>query len=150
MRHVETVLDYLDRQAALRPDSVALADSKQQITFAQLADRSDRLAAALLRQGLKKQAIGVVARRSAEVPVLFFAVLKTGSFYVPLDPDMKAEKMAHICANADLRFVLDTEAAPELPDTVQVIDCSALWDTAADAELLQTVAAACAPQTRCI
>ena len=139
MRHVETVLDYLDRQAALRPDSVALADSKQQITFAQLADRSDRLAAALLRQGLKKQAIGVVARRSAEVPVLFFAVLKTGSFYVPLDPDMKPEKMAHICANADLRFVLDTEAAPELPDKVQVIDCSALWDTAADAELLQTV-----------
>lgn len=136
MRHVNTVLDYLDRQAALCPDAVALADARGQLTFGQLAAQTDCLATALLQQGIHREAVGVVARREAIVPALFFAVLKTGSFYVPIDPDLKEEKLAHICANANLRYVLDIQTAPALPSGVTPLDCSVLWDTPADPALL--------------
>lgn len=141
MCHVNTVLDYLDLQAARRPDCVALADAMQQITFAQLAERTDALATVLLQKGIRKEAVGVIARRSADVPALFFAVLKTGSFYVPLDPDLKPEKLAHICENARLRYVLDTQDAPALPEGIEAVDCSALWQLPADSALLAAVRA---------
>lgn len=139
MELVHTVLDYLDRQAGLRPDAVAVADSRHSLRFGQLSASTDALATALLQRGIHREAVGVVARRSAFVPALFLAVVKTGSFYVPLDPDLKPEKLAHICANAKLRFVLDLEAGIALPPEVTLLDCNPLWDTQPDFDRLRAV-----------
>ena len=140
MHQFHTVLDLLAQQAAENPDRIAVADANHTLTFGELARRSDALATVLLQHSLARQPVGVIARRSADVPALFFAVLKTGGFYVPLDPALKPEKLGHICENSGLRLVLDTQEPPPLPQGVHGVCCDdALWNAAADYRLLASV-----------
>ncbi len=44
----------LDTQAARRPDKVWLVHGDERVTFGEFSDRTDRLAAALRKHGLKK------------------------------------------------------------------------------------------------
>lgn len=148
MTHTTTVLEDLSRQIAAQPEAVAVADAADKWTFARLGDGSDRLASCLIRQGVQPgQPVGVVARRSAAVVALFLAVLKAGGFYVPLDPDWKPEKLAHVCANAGLRLVLDTQTPGPLPDGVTALVCGqAEWEAPADAAALSAIAARLRPE----
>lgn len=148
MTHTTTVLEDLARQIAAQPEAVAVADAADAWTFARLGDGSDRLASCLIRQGVQPgQPVGVVARRSAAVVALFLAVLKAGGFYVPLDPDWKLEKLAHVCANAGLQLVLDTQTPGPLPDGVTALVCGqAEWEAPADAAALSAIAARLRPE----
>lgn len=148
MTHTTSVLEDLARQIAAQPEAVAVADAADKWTFARLGDGSDRLASCLIRQGVQPgQPVGVVARRSAAVVALFLAVLKAGGFYVPLDPDWKLEKLAHVCANAGLQLVLDTQTPGPLPDGVTALVCGqAEWEAPADAAALSAIAARLRPE----
>ena len=148
MTHTTSVLEDLARQIAAQPEAVAVADAADKWTFARLGDGSDRLASCLIRQGVQPgQPEGVVARRSAAVVALFLAVLKAGGFYVPLDPDWKLEKLAHVCANAGLQLVLDTQTPGPLPDGVTALVCGqAEWEAPADAAALSAIAARLRPE----
>lgn len=148
MTHTTSVLEDLARQIAAQPEAVAVADAADKWTFARLGDGSDRLASCLIRQGVQPgQPVGVVARRSAAVVALFLAVLKAGGFYVPLDPDWKLEKLAHVCANAGLQLVLDTQTPGPLPDGVTALVCGqAEWEAPADAAALAAIAARLRPE----
>lgn len=148
MTHTTSVLEDLARQIAAQPEAVAVADAADKWTFARLGDGSDRLASCLIRRGVQPgQPVGVVARRSAAVAALFLAVLKAGGFYVPLDPDWKLEKLAHVCANAGLQLVLDTQTPGPLPDGVTALVCGqAEWEAPADAAALSAIAARLRPE----
>lgn len=148
MTHTTTVLEDLARQIAAQPEAVAVADAADTWTFARLGDGSDRLASCLIRQGVQPgQPVGVVARRSAAVVVLFLAVIKAGGFYVPLDPDWKPEKLAHVCANAGLQLVLDTQMPGPLPDGVTALVCGQVeWEAPADTAALAAIAARLRPE----
>ena len=148
MTHTTSVLEDLARQIAAQPEAVAVADAADKWTFARLGDGSDRLASCLIRRGVQPgQPVGVVARRSAAVVALFLAVLKAGGFYVPLDPDWKLEKLAHVCANAGLQLVLDTQTPGPLPDGVTALVCGqAEWEAPADAVALAAIAARLRPE----
>lgn len=148
MTHTTTVLEDLARQIAAQPEAVAVADAADTWTFARLGDGSDRLASCLIRQGVQPgQPVGVVARRSAAVVALFLAVIKAGGFYVPLDPDWKPEKLAHVCANAGLQLVLDTQMPGPLPDGVTALVCGqAEWEAPADTAALSAIAARLRPE----
>ena len=148
MTHITSVLEDLARQIAAQPEAVAVADAADKWTFARLGDGSDRLASCLIRRGVQPgQPVGVVARRSAAVVALFLAVLKAGGFYVPLDPDWKLEKLAHVCANAGLQLVLDTQTPGPLPDGVTALVCGqAEWEAPADAAALSAIAARLRPE----
>lgn len=148
MTHTTSVLEDLARQIAAQPEAVAVADAADKWTFARLGDGSDRLASCLIRRGVQPgQPVGVVARRSAAVVALFLAVLKAGGFYVPLDPDWKLEKLAHVCANAGLQLVLDTQTPGPLPDGVTALVCGqAEWEAPADAAALAAIAARLRPE----
>ena len=148
MTHTTSVLEDLARQIAAQPEAVAVADAADKWTFARLGDGSDRLASCLIRRGVQPgQPVGVVARRSAAVVALFLAVLKAGGFYVPLDPDWKLEKLAHVCANAGLQLVLDTQTPGPLPDGVTALVCGqAEWEAPADAAALSAIAARLRPE----
>lgn len=148
MTHTTSVLEDLARQIAAQPEAVAVADAADKWTFARLGNGSDRLASCLIRRGVQPgQPVGVVARRSAAVVALFLAVLKAGGFYVPLDPDWKLEKLAHVCANAGLQLVLDTQTPGPLPDGVTALVCGqAEWEAPANAAALSAIAARLRPE----
>lgn len=141
------VLEDLARQAAERPQAIAVADATQCWSFAQLAAGSDALASTLLRRGVQKgQAVGVVARRSAAVIAMFLAVVKAGGFYVPIDPDWKPEKLRHVCENSGLTLLLDTIAPTVLPPQCDGLVCDdALWQAPVEQAALAAIRAELQP-----
>ncbi|HEV2782401.1 MAG TPA: amino acid adenylation domain-containing protein [Actinophytocola sp.] len=95
------------RQAAATPDAVALSDEHTSLTFAELDERTDRLARRLVAQGAgPERIVAVILPRSAAVVETILAVLKSGAAYLPIEPDQPEDRIAAILADADPVLVL--------------------------------------------
>lgn len=96
---------FLDMTAAEHPDQIAAITSAElplvgrkhaSITYAELADASDRLAAALADMGVKKgDRVGIVLPNCTQFVIAFFAILKAGGIVVANNPLYPAPKMQH-------------------------------------------------------
>ena len=88
-------------QVAVIDDS---ADPAVPLTYAELAERVNRLARLLIGAGVGPESVVAVAmRRSVDLVVAMNAVLQAGGAYVPIDPDHPAERNTHILSSAKPR-----------------------------------------------
>ncbi|WP_395822811.1 amino acid adenylation domain-containing protein [Collimonas sp.] len=91
----DSVLVQFARHVGETPHRIALADADTQLTFAELDDASDRVALALQQHGAAaERPIAISIERSVHFVVALLAVLKSGSYAVPLDPALPAERLA--------------------------------------------------------
>jgi hypothetical protein len=68
------------------PDAVALVDGEDEVTYAELDDRAERMAAGLRALGVEAGSlVGIALEPGAEVVTSMLAVLKAGCTYVPMD-----------------------------------------------------------------
>jgi amino acid adenylation domain-containing protein len=73
-------------QAAVTPSALAVRDGKQQVSFLELEQRSNRLARHLQELGVGAETpVGLYFERSIDFVTAALAVLKAGGAYVPLD-----------------------------------------------------------------
>lgn len=90
------VLQMWSRAAERNASAAAVRDDVNVLTYAQLAQRSDSLALALIEKGVGAEVrVGLHADRSCEFVVGVLAVLKAGGAYVPLDPALPADRLAY-------------------------------------------------------
>ncbi|WP_249357923.1 non-ribosomal peptide synthase/polyketide synthase [Nocardia cyriacigeorgica] len=113
-----TLVSMFEAQVARTPDAVALRFAgTPDLTYAQLAERANRLARALIARGVGPESlVGLHIRRSPDLVVAMYAVIAAGAAYVPLDPDHPAERTAHIVATARPACVLTAGDSPDLAD----------------------------------
>ncbi|MEV6395234.1 amino acid adenylation domain-containing protein [Streptomyces sp. NPDC051907] len=104
-------------QVRSRPDEVALVFEDERLTYAELDERANRLAHALIARGAGPERIVALALpRSAELIVAEVAVLKSGAAYLPIDHDYPADRIAYMLGDAaPVCLVTDQETARELP-----------------------------------
>ena len=80
------VADVLRHRARERADVVAIKHGSRSLTFAELDDRSNRLAQALLAAGVGPGSrVARLDRTAPEVMELLFAAAKIGAVAVPLE-----------------------------------------------------------------
>jgi amino acid adenylation domain-containing protein len=102
----------VDRQAAERPDALAVVAGDVRLTYRDLVGAADGLARRLRARAVGPDVVvGVLAGRTAEMVVACLGVLKAGGAYLPLDPDYPAERLAFMVEDAGLAVVV---AAPGL------------------------------------
>lgn len=109
------VQDFLQNSAAHRPDKIALVCEDQRLTYSQIDTKSNRLANALIKQGVQRgDRVAIYLHNSIEAVVAMFATLKAGGVFVPINRSTKIEKLCFIMNNcrasaifSDLRFVQD-------------------------------------------
>jgi amino acid adenylation domain-containing protein/thioester reductase-like protein len=79
------------------------SEHSDRLTYAELADRSGRLASYLTAHGAGPGTrVGVYLDRSADLLVTLLAVLRTGAAYVPLDPVYPAARIGYMIDDADV------------------------------------------------
>ncbi|UNO38538.1 non-ribosomal peptide synthetase [Streptomyces sp. MST-110588] len=117
-----TIVGLFARQAAAVPGSVAVVAGARRLTYAELDERSERLAHRIAGRGVRRgDLVAVALPRSADLVVALLAVLKAGAAYVPLDPGYPADRLAAMLADARPALLVtgpdrDTaRTAPELP-----------------------------------
>ena len=102
---------------AADPDAVAVIDGARELSYRELDQWSTRLARVLIEAGVgPERAVGVALDRCVELVVAWWAVVKAGGVYVPVDRAHPVERIA---------TMLDTVGA------VCVVTCGA--DTVAGA-----------------
>ncbi|TFV58487.1 amino acid adenylation domain-containing protein [Mycobacterium sp. PS03-16] len=96
------------RAAGDRLGSVALSWDGGTLTYRELDEAADRLAAVLCARGVRaEQPVAVVLPRGPQYVVAMFGILKAGGAIVPLDPGMPDERIADILAQTGDPLVVD-------------------------------------------
>ncbi|MFJ4467015.1 amino acid adenylation domain-containing protein [Streptomyces sp. NPDC089424] len=94
------------------PDAVAVVHGDRRWTYAELNARANRLARALLAEGLRPEdTVAVVTERDLNWPAAVLAVLKAGGAYLPVDPHYPPGRITTMLTRAACRFVLTEPGA---------------------------------------
>ncbi len=108
--------DILRRHAAARGDKTAYVIGTDRVTYGAFHARSNQLARALARLGIRRgDRVAVMAPNRVEYPVVYFAALKLGAIVVPVNARFTADEVANVVhhAEAETFFV-----APEFVELV--------------------------------
>ncbi|MFE4410384.1 amino acid adenylation domain-containing protein [Streptomyces sp. NPDC056821] len=99
--------ELFDSQATLRPRATASVQHGRSMSYGELKDRSDALAARLLGSGVRRgDGVGVCGGRSLEALVAFLGILKTGAAYVPLDDASPPGRLQAMAEDAGVHTVV--------------------------------------------
>jgi long-chain acyl-CoA synthetase len=103
----EPVSWLLEESARRLPSRVACRFFRQELTYAQLLDRSRRFAAALLARGLQPgERVGILLPNSPEYLIAVFGAWMAGGVTVPLNPLMVREEVAAFISSTRCRHVV--------------------------------------------
>ena len=106
------VHDKLTEHAQKTPDAIAVICADKELSYKELDQESDYLAASLfalipeIRQG---DFITLVLDRSFSVHIAIMGVLKTGAAFIPLTPDMPLERIAYSIKDSKSPAIITTE-----------------------------------------
>lgn len=123
-------------QAARTPDALAVVAGQDSLTYAELDERSGRLASHLADLGVGPGSlVAVYLERSPELLIALLATLKAGGAYIPLDPDYPQDRLAYILGDARPQAVLTHSALRtrlrELADVPSTVLMDRPWPTGA-------------------
>ena len=118
--HNRTAVDYpprllhhlVETAAATTPDALAVIDHDgTRYTYRQLNTAASQLAHRLRRHGAGPAiAAGICLHRSMDLVTALLATWKAGAAYVPLDPDLPADRLSYLIADAGLAVIITTTA----------------------------------------
>ncbi|MBW3571292.1 MAG: amino acid adenylation domain-containing protein, partial [Gemmatimonadetes bacterium] len=137
----ETALAVFQAQAARTPDALAVVGGAEQVTFAALHARANRLANHLRGLGIgTEDRVGVCLARTPELIVALLAAMKAGAAYVPLDPAYPPGRIDQVLQDAGARVLVTTAELARglsIPTGVVVVevdqDARAIASASADA-----------------
>ncbi|MFE3853478.1 amino acid adenylation domain-containing protein [Streptomyces griseorubiginosus] len=96
-------------QVARTPDAVAVVFEGQELSYAELDVRANRIAHLLRSKGVgPEDLVGVCLERGIELMPALLGVLKAGAAYLPLDPANPGDRLAYIVKDAKAPVVLTT------------------------------------------
>ena len=104
-----TMVDLFQAQAAQSPALTAVVDEVSSLTYAELDQASDALAAELLAQGLQPEDfIAVMLPRRKEFLVSTLAVFKAGGAYIPFDDEYPIERLQYMLDDSGAQVLITT------------------------------------------
>ncbi|MDX3119251.1 non-ribosomal peptide synthetase, partial [Streptomyces scabiei] len=123
-----------EAQAARTPDAVAVLFEGEELSYAELDVRANRLAHLLAGRGVGPESVVAVAlERGVDLVVALLAVVKAGGAYLPVDPGHPAERIAVVLEDAVPAVVL---TARSFTDVIPAAAPVVVLDEPAVTELL--------------
>ncbi len=96
-----------EQQAEQTPDNIAVVYQDQSINFRDLNRWSNQLAFYLRDQGVvAENRVGLCLRRSVDMIVAIFGILKAGAAYVPIDPSYPKERIDYMLKDSSVALVM--------------------------------------------
>jgi len=129
----DTVHGLFSKTVAAHRDAIALDGPLGAWSYAELDQRSERIAAGLIDAGVTPGAtVGLLLDRSPEAIAAILGILKAGAAYLPLDRTNPAERLAFVLKDARTQLVIVPKGM-DVPEeiTAPVQDLDALMAAAA-------------------
>ncbi|GAA3432597.1 amino acid adenylation domain-containing protein [Kutzneria kofuensis] len=119
--------ELFERRVRMHPDAVAVVHGDRRLTYRELNARANRLARALQARELRREdAVAVVTERNLDWAAAVVAVFKAGGVYVPIEPQLPADRVTAMLRRAGCRLVLtelgSTRALDQDLDTLSRVE----------------------------
>ncbi|NJR62070.1 MAG: AMP-binding protein, partial [Cyanobacteria bacterium CRU_2_1] len=109
--------EVFESQVEQMPDAVALIYQDQQFSYLELNQKANQLAHYLRTLGATTEtAVGIYLARSPAAIISILAVLKAGSTYLPLDPNLPSERLQLLIQDAQVQILISHTSHP-IPHT---------------------------------
>jgi fatty-acyl-CoA synthase len=117
-----TIADLLERDAMVFPSREAVATAERRMTFADLNEEANRLAAGMLKLGIERDdKVAIWMHNYFEWVVAWFAVSKVGAVVVPMDTWYKPSEAEYILGHSESVAVVTSEETAGI-DFLAMID----------------------------
>ncbi|MFG2984870.1 non-ribosomal peptide synthase/polyketide synthase [Streptomyces sp. NPDC048258] len=133
------------QQAARTPEAVAVRCAGRSLTYAELDARSDRLAHRLIAAGAgPERPVAILMSRTVDLVVALTAILKAGSYYVPLHHASPLDRMQVVLEECAAQILLTDRVMSErgLPAVRTVVLADEAEGVASDAPAVPAPAVA--------
>jgi amino acid adenylation domain-containing protein/non-ribosomal peptide synthase protein (TIGR01720 family) len=124
------VHEMFDRQASVRPDTIAAVHEGQHLTYGELNRRANHLGHLLRRYGVEPEAkVAICLDRGLNQFVGLLAVLKAGAAYLPLDRAFPPQRLEYMIEDSRASVVLVEQGYAEaIPNRFNTICMNGDWD----------------------
>lgn len=100
----------ISKQSQESGDQIAIKFANQSLSYKQLNEKANQLAALLINEGVKKgDKVAFVLDRSEQLVVIMLGIMKTGAIYVPVDPQFPLNRINHMLADSGATLLITSE-----------------------------------------
>lgn len=119
----ESIVSLFERQVDRAPDHIAVITDGDQLTYAVLNGKVNRLAWRLIRdyEVRPNDIIGVLLPKNENLLIGILAILKAGAAYVPIDIKYPEERIRHMATNSGLKGMITNGELERKAEGVTVI-----------------------------
>lgn len=102
----KTIHQLFSTQAERTPDNTALIGDGQ-ITYRELNEQSHHITCYLIKKSIKTgNIVGIIMERSIEMIIGIFGILKSGSAYLPIDPEYPGKRIQYMINDSSVTVLL--------------------------------------------
>src|SRR5690606_35879761 len=103
----KTIGEIIQRSSELQGDKLAVVTEDQSLSYRELEDQSDAIAANLQNRGIAKgDRVAVVVGNRAEFPLLVLACAKIGAIMVPINVKLAEEELQYIFGHSKPSIII--------------------------------------------
>jgi fatty-acyl-CoA synthase len=116
-----TPVAFLERTAAVFPDEIGVVDEDRRLTWAELRERSRRLAVALQGAGIEKgDRVAYLCLNTIELLEAHFGVPRAGAVLVAINTRLLADEIAYILGHSGARILVVDASLAHLVENAAV------------------------------
>ncbi|MCP3742679.1 amino acid adenylation domain-containing protein, partial [Rossellomorea sp. BNER] len=113
----KTIVELFEEQAEKRPGHKAVIFETQHITYKDLNQKADQLAAALRKKGVHSgTVVAIMIESSIEMVIGILGILKAGGAYLPIDKSYPTERIHYMLRDSNAQVLLSTGSDQESID----------------------------------
>lgn len=144
----QTIPERFDKIVRMHPYRLAVKMGERSLTYDELNQCANRIAHAIVEQhGERPVPIALLFEHGIDVISAILGVLKSGNFYVALDPSFPKERVKYILRDSQAGLIITNDRNVDLAWEVLSVDCSLLNADAVDKYPVSNVKASLSPKS---
>ena len=123
----QSVATRIEKQVAKHPNHLAVKEKDYSLTYNEFNRSANRIAHAILNaQSIREKPIILLFKQGINFLVSVFGVLKTGNFYVPIDPSFPKIRNSYILADSQATLIVTNSENLPIAENLALENCDIL------------------------
>ena len=107
----KALIEYYEESVSKFPHNIALVQANKNITYNEMNEKVNYLANLIKDKGIKNNdVVALIGKRSIEMVIGAFAILKAGGTYLPISEELPNERINYILKDSNAKLVLTTDS----------------------------------------
>lgn len=103
----KSLIQLIDEQVIRNPNNIAVSYGKENLSYKELDKKSNEIACKLKSLGVKTETpVAILLERSLIMIPTILGVLKSGGYYVPIDPAYPIDRINYLLENSNMQILI--------------------------------------------